>query len=109
MQEVRPDLALGTTPLVQKAKEGGVPAIYFTNMVSARPLFGPAGAAALAGIVAAQRRGADRFARMVAFFDTVGTGQAAGYGSDGSARFGKKEQRFPEPRAKADPGIGIGS
>ena len=65
MQDVRPDLALGTTPLVQKAKEMGIPALYFTNMVSARPLFGPAGAGALAGIVAAQTRGAERFARMV--------------------------------------------
>ena len=44
MREVQPDLAIGTTPLVQKAKKLGIPAIYFTNMVSARPLFGPAGA-----------------------------------------------------------------
>ena len=35
-------------------------------MVSARPLFGPAGAGALAGIVAAQTRGRERFGRMVA-------------------------------------------
>ncbi|MBK5914266.1 chlorophyllide a reductase subunit Y [Rhodocyclus purpureus] len=68
MKEVRPDLALGTTPLVQAAKELGVPALYFTNMVSARPLFGAAGAGALAGIVAAQTRGRDRFARMINFF-----------------------------------------
>ena len=54
MREVRPDLALGTTPLVQAAKELGLPAVYFTNMVSARPLLGPAGAGALAAIVAAQ-------------------------------------------------------
>ena len=54
MREVRPDLAIGTTPLVQKAKELGLPAIYFTNMVSARPLFGPAGVAALSRIVATQ-------------------------------------------------------
>ena len=68
MREVRPDLALGTTPVVQKAKELGIPAIYFTNMVSARPLFGAAGAGALASIVGAQTRGRDRFAQMVAFF-----------------------------------------
>jgi chlorophyllide a reductase subunit Y len=36
MRDVKPDLALGTTPLVQEAKERGVPAVYFTNMVSAR-------------------------------------------------------------------------
>lgn len=69
MEDVKPDLAFGTTPLVQKAKERGTPAVYFTNIVSARPLFGPAGAAALAGIVAAQTKGAGRFSRMVSFFD----------------------------------------
>jgi chlorophyllide a reductase subunit Y len=80
MRDVKPDLALGTTPLVQKGKELGFPAIYFTNIVSARPLFGPAGAAALAGIVAAQTRGAERFQRMVGFFGGVGSGTSAGYG-----------------------------
>ncbi len=80
MRDVRPDLAVGTTPLVQKAKELGIPALYFTNMVSARPLFGAAGAGALAGIVAAQTRNAPRFSRMVEFFDGVGTGEATGYG-----------------------------
>ena len=74
MQDVRPDLAIGTTPLVQKGKELGIPSLYFTNMVSARPLFGPAGAGSMSGIVAAQTRGKDRFASMVDFFDGVGTG-----------------------------------
>ena len=80
MMEVRPELAVGTTPLVQKAKELGIPALYFTNMVSARPLFGAAGAGSLAGIVAAQTRGAPRFRQMVEFFAGVGTAEAAGYG-----------------------------
>ncbi len=80
MRETRPDLAVGTTPLVQQAKALGIPALYFTNMVSARPLFGPAGAAALAGIVAAQVKGRERFGRMVSFFDNVGVGETAGYG-----------------------------
>ena len=80
MMDVRPDLAVGTTPLVQKAKELGIPALYYTNMVSARPLFGPAGAASLAAIVAAQTKGAERFRRMVGFFEGVGTGTTAGYG-----------------------------
>jgi chlorophyllide a reductase subunit Y len=80
MEDVKPDLAVGTTPLVQKAKALGIPALYFTNMVSARPLFGPAGAASMAGIVAAQTKGRERFSRMVQFFDKVGAGEAAGYG-----------------------------
>ena len=79
MRDAKPDLALGTTPLVQAAKEAGTPAIYFTNMVSARPLFGPAGAGSLAGIVAAQTRGRSRFETMVDFFDGVGVGEKAGY------------------------------
>lgn len=80
MIDAKPDLALGTTPLVQKAKELGTPAIYFTNMVSARPLFGAAGAGALSAIVAAQTRGRERFGRMVEFFGGAGKGDAAGYG-----------------------------
>jgi chlorophyllide a reductase subunit Y len=83
MQDVKPDLAVGTTPLVQKAKELGIPALYFTNIVSARPLFGAPGAGALAAIIAAQTRGAARFGRMVSFFEGVGTGQTAGYGFKG--------------------------
>jgi 3,8-divinyl chlorophyllide a/chlorophyllide a reductase subunit Y len=79
MKDAKPDLALGTTPLVQAAKELGMPAIYFTNMVSARPLFGPAGAGSMAGIVAAQTKGKARFSTMVDFFAGVGTGEGAGY------------------------------
>ena len=105
MRDVRPDLALGTTPLVQQAKELGIPAIYFTNMVSARPLFGAAGVAALAGIVKTQTNGAARFGRMVSFFENVGTGDAAGYGWQGvpQAHPGAKDRfrRAREAKAKA--------
>jgi chlorophyllide a reductase subunit Y len=80
MEEIRPDLAVGTTPLVQKAKALGIPSLYFTNMVSARPLFGPAGAGSLAAIVSAQTKGRERFGRMVGFFDKVGVGETSGYG-----------------------------
>ena len=110
MLDVRPDLALGTTPLVQKAKELGIPALYFTNMVSARPLFGAAGAGALAAIVAAQTRGAPRFARMVSFFAGVGTGEAAGYGTTGVPvePKGSRERyrKMREARAKATEAVG---
>ena len=41
-------LAIGTTPVVQKAKQLTIPALYFTNLISARPLFGPAGAMVVA-------------------------------------------------------------
>ncbi len=95
MLDVKPDLAVGTTPLVQKAKELGIPALYFTNMVSARPLFGPAGAGSLAAIVNAQTKGAARFNRMVSFFDGVGTGEVTGYGWKGAPKL------YPAAKAQA--------
>ena len=110
MLDVRPDLAVGTTPLVQKAKELGIPALYYTNMVSARPLFGAAGAASLAAIVAAQTRGKERFARMVSFFEHVGTGEAAGYGFKGRPAeppgFRDRAKRQRLARAKASEAVG---
>ena len=113
MREVRPDLAVGTTPLVQAAKEMGIPAIYFTNMVSARPLFGAPGVGALASIVATQTKGAARFGRMVSFFGGVGTGDNAGYGTKGvpaahpAAR--ERYKRVREARAKAAASQAMGS
>ena len=110
MKDVRPDLAVGTTPLVQAAKELGIPALYFTNMVSARPLFGAAGAGSMAAIVAAQVGGAGRFNRMVEFFDGVGTGTAAGYGSLGKpvepAGARDRYRRAREAKAKAVEAMG---
>jgi chlorophyllide a reductase subunit Y len=37
MAEFQPDLAIGTTPVVQAAKALSIPALYFTNLISARP------------------------------------------------------------------------
>ena len=78
MAEFRPDLAIGTTPVVQKAKESATPALYFTNLISARPLMGPAGAGSLAQVVNAAMAGKARFDRMHAFFEGVGHGDTAG-------------------------------
>ncbi|MAC81685.1 MAG: chlorophyllide a reductase subunit Y [Rhodobacteraceae bacterium] len=78
MEAIRPDLAIGTTPVVQKAKELAIPALYFTNLISARPLMGPAGAGSLAEVVNAAIAGRDRMDRMRAFFDGVGAGDTAG-------------------------------
>ena len=78
MREFEPDLAVGTTPVVQKAKELGIPALYFTNLISARPLMGPAGAGSLAQIVNTAMGGKGRFHEMRDFFEGVGSGHAAG-------------------------------
>jgi chlorophyllide a reductase subunit Y len=110
MLDAKPDLALGTTPLVQKAKELGIPALYFTNMISARPLFGPAGAGSMAGIVAAQTAGRERFARMVSFFDGVGTPDRAGYGFTSKPEepqgFRERQRKLRAIKAKAEEAVG---
>jgi 3,8-divinyl chlorophyllide a/chlorophyllide a reductase subunit Y len=78
MREFQPDLAIGTTPVVQAAKELGIPSLYFTNLISARPLMGPAGAGSLATVINAALGNKHRFDEMKAFFDGVGEGHNAG-------------------------------
>jgi chlorophyllide a reductase subunit Y len=78
MMGFAPDLAIGTTPVVQKAKERGIPALYFTNLISARPLMGPAGAGSLAQVVNAAISGRERMARMRDTFEGVGQADTAG-------------------------------
>jgi len=93
VREFRPDLAIGTTPVVQAAKAATIPALYFTNLISARPLMGPAGAGSLAQVVNAAIANKARFEQMRAFFGEVGQGDQAGVWSD-------KPQLHPEFRAE---------
>ncbi len=78
LEAFEPDLAIGTTPVVQKAKELATPALYFTNLISARPIMGPAGAGSLAQVINTAIAGKDRFESMRDFFEGVGQGDAAG-------------------------------
>ena len=78
MRAFEPDLAIGTTPVVQAAKEARIPGLYFTNLVSARPLMGPAGAGSLAQVVNAAIANKHRFDTMADFFAGTGTAHAAG-------------------------------
>jgi chlorophyllide a reductase subunit Y len=78
MEAIRPDLAIGTTPVVQKGKELGIPSLYFTNLISARPLMGPMGAGSLQQVVNAAIGNKDRMDHMKAFFEGVGEGDTAG-------------------------------
>ncbi|MDG1011111.1 MAG: chlorophyllide a reductase subunit Y [Amylibacter sp.] len=78
MEAIKPDLAIGTTPVVQKGKELGIPSLYFTNLISARPLMGPAGAGSLAEVINAAMGNKDRMNTMREFFEGVGTGDTAG-------------------------------
>ncbi len=82
LEAFQPNLAIGTTPVVQKAKEKGTPSLYFTNLISARPLMGPAGAGSLAQVVNAAIAGKSRFDEMRAFFEGVGSGDTAGVWED---------------------------
>ena len=78
MVSIHPDLAIGTTPVVQKGKELGIPSLYFTNLISARPLMGPAGAGSLSQVVNAAIKNKCRMKSMKTFFDGVGQNDASG-------------------------------
>jgi chlorophyllide a reductase subunit Y len=85
MAEFKPDLAIGTTPVVQKAKEAGTPALYFTNLISARPLMGVPGPGSLAQVVNAAMAQQQRFDTMREFFGNVGSGKTSGIWERGAA------------------------
>jgi chlorophyllide a reductase subunit Y len=82
MREYEPALVIGTTPMVQAAKQANTPALYFTNLISARPLMGPAGAGSLAQVVNAAIANQARFDAMSEFFGTTGQGDRAGVWED---------------------------
>jgi chlorophyllide a reductase subunit Y len=82
VREFRPDLAIGTTPVVQAAKQATIPALYFTNLISARPLMGVAGAGSLAQVINAAMANKARFQSMREFFGQVGDGDVAGIWED---------------------------
>jgi 3,8-divinyl chlorophyllide a/chlorophyllide a reductase subunit Y len=89
---------------VQSAKEEGTPALYFTNLISARPIFGPAGAGGIAEVIGGAMAGRDRLNRMRDFFDGVGVGHTAGYGHDGVP---EKRLNARERNAKARGGKAV--
>jgi chlorophyllide a reductase subunit Y len=104
LEEFRPDLAIGTTPVVQKAKTLAIPALYFTNLISARPLFGISGAGSLATVVNAAISSKPRFDQMKEFFAGVGEGFAAGVWEDtpkDRPEFRDRYRRQLERQAKA--------
>jgi chlorophyllide a reductase subunit Y len=82
MREFKPQLVIGTTPMVQAAKQASTPSLYFTNLISARPLMGPAGAGSLAQVINAAIGNQARFDAMSAFFGDTGKGDRAGVWED---------------------------
>jgi len=109
VDEYRPDLAIGTTPVVQHAKTKAIPSLYFTNLISARPLMGPAGAGSLAQVINAAMGNKARFDAMRDFFEGVGTEHAAGVWEDvpvDRPKFRKKYAALNEAARKASEAVG---
>lgn len=109
VDEFGPDLAIGTTPVVQHAKQRAIPALYFTNLISARPLMGIAGAGSLAQVVNAAMGNKARFDKMSAFFEGVGTGHTAGVWEEtpqDRPQFKKKYAALNEAARKAAEAVG---
>ncbi|MEL6315999.1 MAG: chlorophyllide reductase subunit Y, partial [Pseudomonadota bacterium] len=59
-------------------KELAIPGLYFTNLISARPLMGPAGAGSLQEVVNAAIGNKERMDHMREFFEGVCHGDTAG-------------------------------
>jgi len=109
VEEYRPDLAIGTTPVVQFAKTRAIPSLYFTNLISARPLMGPAGAGSLATVINAAMGNKARFDAMRDFFEGVGTEHAAGVWEElpvDRPKFRKKYAALNDAARKASEAIG---
>ena len=116
VMEYKPDIAVGTTPIVQKAKELTIPSLYYTNLVSARPLFGAAGAGMLGQLFNSAIGNKARFDKMHAFFEGVGVGDNSGVWEDtpeDHSAFRKKNaarreaaQRPVDKKAKVEGAIG---
>jgi 3,8-divinyl chlorophyllide a/chlorophyllide a reductase subunit Y len=102
VEEYQPDLAIGTTPVVQHAKSRAIPGLYFTNLISARPLMGAAGAGSLAQVVNAAIASKGRFDEMKGFFEGVGEGHTTGvWPSAPKAPPKKHELSVKKPSIKA--------
>ena len=104
MDAFNPDLIIGTTPVVQRAKQKSIPALYFTNLISARPLMGPAGAGSLAQVINLALANQPRFQQMTAFFEGVGSGATGGIWEDtprDRPEFREAYKRRQDAKAKA--------
>ena len=67
--DYEPDLVIGTTSLDSFAKERGIPAIYYTNNISARPLFFAAGTATVLGMIGGLLGKKEVFRKMKKYFE----------------------------------------
>lgn len=73
LDRYHPDLVLGTTPLSAAAKARGIPGLYYTNLLSVRPLFLSAGLAGTIGLIRDSLSRAPRYQWMREFFNGEAT------------------------------------
>ena len=109
IEEFGPDLAIGTTPVVQHAKQRAIPSLYFTNLISARPLMGVAGAGSLAQVINGAMANKARMDTMAAFFEGVGTEHTSGVWEDtpqDRPKFKAKYAALNEAARKAAEAVG---
>ena len=71
LDKYKPDLVLGTTPLSAEAKKRGIPGMYYTNMLSVRPLFLSAGLAGTINLIQDTLSRGPRYEWMREFFEGV--------------------------------------
>jgi 3,8-divinyl chlorophyllide a/chlorophyllide a reductase subunit Y len=102
IREYKPDLAIGTTPVVQAAKSASIPSLYFTNLISARPLMGPAGAGSLALVINNAIANKARFDEMKDFFGDAGSGHTSGVWEGGAGSATAKAEPQDRPDFKAN-------
>ena len=98
IDEYEPDLAIGTTPVVQHAKEKAIPSLYFTNLISARPLMGNLGIGSVMEVVKGAMNNGERFKKMKKFFSGVGEGQSSGVWHPYGEKSGKFKDMISEKK-----------
>ena len=100
IDEYEPDLAIGTTPVVQHAKEKAIPSLYFTNLISARPLMGNLGIGSVMEVVKGAMNNGERFKKMKKFFSGVGEGQSSGVWHPYGEKSGKFKDMISEKNSR---------
>jgi chlorophyllide a reductase subunit Y len=65
----RPDLVIGTTSLDSYVKELGIPAVYYTNIISSRPIYFAQGAQVMLALIQSIANQRHAYEKMKAFFE----------------------------------------
>jgi chlorophyllide a reductase subunit Y len=66
----KPDLVVGTTSLNSYVKELGIPAVYYTNIISSRPIYFAQGASVMLDLIQSLIGKQSAFENMKRFFES---------------------------------------